>query len=378
MVLMKIYYWSPHLSNKVATVKAVLNSCKSLNNKKGFDAKIINVIGEWDEIDKKYRVDLIKKIKIYKYLPKQGFFYSRFSSIIIFVLSFFPLYFFIKKNKPNFLIVHLLTSIPIILSNFFRLETKIILRISGFPRLNSFRKFIWKNLGKKISFITTPTIETKKKLQKEKIFKAKKLFLLRDPILRKIKIFTKNFKNFERRQKFLAIGRLSKQKNFEFLINAFEKILKKNKNFQLKIVGEGEERHNLQNLINNKNIQKKIKLIGYRKNIEKYFKESDCFILTSLWEDPGFVLVEAGNNFIPIISSDCESGPKEISNYGKNMFLFKSNDQLDFFKVFQKFLSTKNHILKKKCIQLNKNLYQFSIDSHSKILSEYLLNEKKN
>jgi len=96
-----------------------------------------------------------------------------------------------------------------------------------------------------------------------------------------------------------------------------------------------------------------------------------------LWEDPGFVLIEAGNNFIPIISSNCESGPKEISNNGKNMFLFDSNNQLDFLRVFNKFLDIKSNILKKKCIQLNNNLSDYSIESHSKNLSKYLLNEKK-
>jgi len=373
---MKVYYWSPHLS-KVATVKAVFNSCKSLNKKKNFEAKIINVIGEWDNINKKYRIDLFKKIKIYKFLPKEGFFYSRLTSVIIFTLSFFPLYFLLKKKKPSFLIIHLLTSIPIILSNFFKLETKIILRISGFPKLNFFRKFIWGYMGKKISFITTPTLETKKKLEKQMIFKNKKLFLLKDPVLKKVKKFNNNLRNFDNRKKFLAVGRLSKQKNFKFLINAFEKILKKNKNFKLRIIGEGEQRQNLQSLIYKKKIEKKIQLIGYKKNIEKYYKESDCFISTSLWEDPGFVLIEAGNNFIPIISSNCESGPKEISNNGKNMFLFDSNNQLDFLRVFNKFLDIKSNILKKKCIQLNNNLSDYSIESHSKNLSKYLLNEKK-
>ena len=90
---MKVYYWSPHLS-KVATVKSVFNSCKSLNKKRGYRAKIINVIGEWDSIDKKYRIDLFRKFKIYKYIPKEGYFFSRLSSILIFLICFFPLYFF--------------------------------------------------------------------------------------------------------------------------------------------------------------------------------------------------------------------------------------------------------------------------------------------
>ena len=74
---MKVYYWSPHLS-KVATVKSVLNSCKSLNKEKGFETKIINVAGEWDDIKKKYRVDLFHKFKFYKFIPKNGYFFIDF------------------------------------------------------------------------------------------------------------------------------------------------------------------------------------------------------------------------------------------------------------------------------------------------------------
>lgn len=71
---MKVYYWSPHLS-KVATVKSVFNSCKSINQKKLYNAKIINAIGEWDHLDKRYRIDLFQKFKIYRYIPRTGFFF---------------------------------------------------------------------------------------------------------------------------------------------------------------------------------------------------------------------------------------------------------------------------------------------------------------
>ena len=144
---MKVYYWSPHLS-KVATVKSVINSCIYLNKIKSVDAKIINVVGEWDFISKKYRIDLLRNLKIYRFLPKEGYFNSRLSSVFNFLISFFPLYFFLRKNKPDFLIVHLLTSIPIMLNNLFNLNSKIILRISGLPQLN-FSENIFGNIQKK-------------------------------------------------------------------------------------------------------------------------------------------------------------------------------------------------------------------------------------
>ena len=53
---------------------------------------------------------------------------------------------------------------------------------------------------------------------------------------------------------------------------------------------------------------------------------SKAFVLTSLWEDPGFVLIEAALNNVPIISSDCKSGPKEIIIDNNGGFLFKNNN----------------------------------------------------
>ena len=76
-------------------------------------------------------------------------------------------------------------------------------------------------------------------------------------------------------------------------------------------------------MINSKNLEKNIKLVGFKKNVQKLYKDHDCFVLSSLWEDPGFVLVEAASNLIPVISSNCESGPKEISMNGKNFFYLK-------------------------------------------------------
>ena len=125
-------------------------------------------------------------------------------------------------------------------------------------------------------------------------------------------MLSKNIRNYNKRKKFLAIGRLTKQKNFSFLIECFEIIISKDNNITLTIAGEGEEKNKLIEMINSKNLEKNIKLVGFKKNVQKLYKDHDCFVLSSLWEDPGFVLVEAASNLIPVISSNCESGPKKF------------------------------------------------------------------
>ena len=177
-----IYYWSPALS-KVATCKAVINSVYSFNKySKDCVSYLIDACGEWEPykseiFDKK--INLLKlNIKYFKLLFKDGYLASRISYLLIFFLSFFSLYNFLKKNKPDYLIVHLITSLPLILFNLFNFETKLILRISGLPKLNFFRRTLWKISNRFIYRVTCPTNETKINLIKQGIFNQDKIFLL--------------------------------------------------------------------------------------------------------------------------------------------------------------------------------------------------------
>ena len=126
-----VYYWSPCLT-PVGTVKSTLNSAISLSKyNNDFDVKILNVFGEWNEHKKfleKNGIELINlnSFSYKKFLPRYGFIGSRFSYIVIMLFSFFPLLKLLKKNKPDYLIIHLLTFIPLILFNLFKFQSKLI------------------------------------------------------------------------------------------------------------------------------------------------------------------------------------------------------------------------------------------------------------
>ena len=106
---------------------------------------------------------------------------------------------------------------------------------------------------------------------------------------------------------------------------------------------------------------------------------SECFVLTSLWEDPGFVILEAALSNLPIISSNCPNGPSEILSNGKNGFLFKNNDLSDFLSKFDEFKNTTEHELKKKRILAKKQVKMFTQFAHFKSLENIIeLNGKRN
>ena len=371
---MKIYYWSPFLS-KIATVSSVIKSIEAIKNysKKNVDLSIIDSVGEWEQIQEKTKnIKIIKLYKksIIKRLPKGGFLRSRFTQLVIFFLSFFRLIHLLKKDQPDYLIGHLIVSLPLAVMTLIQSETKLIIRISGLPKLNIFRKIYWKFFGKKVYKVTCPTIATFERLKLLNIFDQKKLHLLHDHVISpKTIVFKKNEpinSRYDNKKIIIAIGRLTKQKNFSFLLHCFALIKKKHPDYHLLILGSGEEQNKLKQIIHNLKISNNVDLLGFEENPYKYLNKAECFILSSLWEDPGFALLEAAYLNIPIIASNCPNGPEEILQNGLGGFLFENNNQKQLVKAFDRFCQTSKIDLKIKKIKSKKSTKAFTKFDHFK------------
>ena len=170
---------------------------------------------------------------------------------------------------------------------------------------------------------------------------------------------------------YLAIGRLTKQKNFAFLINSFQEITKKKNNIKLVILGKGENYNNLKLQINKLNLENNVFLEGHKRNVFKYFFNCKAFILSSLWEDPGFVIIEAMLSNTLILSSDCSSGPKEIVGNNRGV-LFNNNSQLDFIEKFNLINSISSKEKYKKKVNAKKFIKKFTLPYHYKNLTKII------
>ena len=369
---MKIYYWAPFLSN-IATVSSVIRSIESIKvyNKKNLEISIIDSVGEWDQIKEKVKdIGVIKLYKksLIKKIPKGGFLKSRFTQLFIFIYSFFKLLNLLKKKEPDYLIAHLIISLPLILMSFLKNKTKLIVRISGLPRLNFFRKIYWKFFSNNVYKVTCPTIATFEKLKLLKIFNVKKLHILQDPIISTKEINEKKREqievNFKNKKFILSIGRLTKQKNFSLLLNAFVDIKKKYPEYNLLILGKGEDQTKIEQIINSLNLSQSVNLLGYQKNVYKYLDKAKCFILSSLWEDPGFVLLEASYLNLPIISSNCPNGPSEILKNNERGFLFQNNNKEDLIRAFDDFHNCSKDLLKSKILKAKINSKKYTKFNH--------------
>ena len=126
----------------------------------------------------------------------------------------------------------------------------------------------------------------------------------------------------------VTVGRLVKQKNYFNLITAF-KILLESKiinNINLVIIGEGKEKNNIIELINQLKINNYVYLTGFLRNPFPIIKNSIAVVLASDWEGLPTILIEALSLKKQIVSTDCPSGPREILDHGKYGLLVPVNN----------------------------------------------------
>jgi len=184
----------------------------------------------------------------------------------------------------------------------------------------------------------------------------------------------KYFKNFNG-LKILNIGRLTDQKDQITLLKSLKLLLIKNVSFKCCIIGSGVNKMLLKNYINSEKLNNSVKLLGYKKEAENYLPSSDLFVLTSKFEGSPNVLIEAQSKNVPIISSDCPTGPKEILLNGKLGDLFKVGDYKKLFFLIQDFLKNKKKLINKSR-KAKKYLKRFNLNSncekYNKIISNHL------
>lgn len=125
---------------------------------------------------------------------------------------------------------------------------------------------------------------------------------------------------------FLFFGRIEdKVKNLTLLIEAFELSNLKEQNGNLLIIGDGSDKEMILNTINNKNLSNFVHLLPFQKNIVPYIQNARCTVLTSYFEGFPMSLVESLSAGTPIISVDCETGPREIIQNNINGLLVENH-----------------------------------------------------
>ncbi|MEH7086684.1 glycosyltransferase [Neobacillus drentensis] len=164
-------------------------------------------------------------------------------------------------------------------------------------------------------------------------------------------------------QNIVSIGRLTYQKGFDILIEAFKVVVDHNPNTKLTILGEGPLKKELLDLADNLGIINNINFEGFKENPYPYLSNSDVFVLSSRWEGFPNVLLEAlacGSN---IVSTNCKSGPSEIIGDNKyGLLVEEENAEL----LAQNIIN-----MLKKAPQTKQNMDQSLIYDIKNIVTQY-------
>ena len=251
----------------------------------------------------------------------------------------------IKSISPDIIISFMTYTsfwiIPILY--LFKKNIPLIISVNANPDSQYKKKFYFKYFMKflfplkKVTAVVPVSIELKTVLaQKYRINKLKILPIyigvniekIKRMALEKIDNHEKVFNN-PNIIKFITLGRLSGEKGHKYLIEAFTKVLKEIPNSRLFIIGEGKARFQIEKIIQERNLTNSVTLMGFLHNPYNYISKSDIFVLPSLSEGLPYALIEALICKIPIVSTNCETGPNEILENGKYGILTKVADSQD-------------------------------------------------
>lgn len=198
------------------------------------------------------------------------------------------------------------------------------------------------------------------------VFNKKKIYQIYNPYLKKI-----NKKNYLKKKYIINIGRLRKQKDHKTLLLAFQIFLKKKKDYKLIILGHGNLEANLKKLSKKLKISNKVIFKGWTKDTLTYLKKSKIFVLSSVYEGLGNVLIDAINFNVPCISTNCKSGPSEILLNGKGGYLVKIRKP--YLLAEKMLLSIDNYnVSLSKNARAKSKLDRFYISKNSKKYFTYL------
>jgi N-acetylgalactosamine-N,N'-diacetylbacillosaminyl-diphospho-undecaprenol 4-alpha-N-acetylgalactosaminyltransferase len=231
-------------------------------------------------------------------------------------------------NRPNYINI---------LAKLFGMKSKVLISERIAPsqeyKTNTLKdkisRFLIKNLYSKANLIIPNAEGIKSDLINNFEIDKNLIKVINNPVdIEKIENLKKEEVEFrDKTFSFITIGRMQYQKNHKLLIDAIKDI-----DAKLYIIGDGELRYDLELKIDSLELLDKVVLLGRQSNPYKYISQADCFVFSSNYEGFPNVLLEALACGLPVISTDCQSGPREIlaPNSDINFQLQESIEKVEY------------------------------------------------
>lgn len=330
--LPNILFILPNL-NAGGAERVIVNIIRSLNcSEYNIYLVLINKIGELIEL-------VPTKVKIIDL----GINRTRYSflKLLLVIHKIKPELIFSSTNRTNILILAI--------SYFLTCKSKIIIREPNSPyaqyilkQLPQYYIFFIKLLYHKADIIIAQTEAMKNEINKYFKISTNKIRVVINPIDyeyidSKVKInknpYPQEYVNV------VASGRIDKQKGFDFLIKSFKRVINKNNNFRLYILGKegnGKYKRNLVSLINDLELNSHIFFKGFQSNPFVYYKYADLFVLSSRWEGLPNVILESLYLNTPVIVTNCIPFFNEILVIGQDGYIVEFGNEKELaYRILQ-------------------------------------------
>ncbi|MEG2869710.1 MAG: glycosyltransferase family 4 protein [Terrisporobacter sp.] len=165
----------------------------------------------------------------------------------------------------------------------------------------------------------------------------------------------------------ISVGRLSKEKGYDDLIDIFRLVMEKKPDWVLNIIGDGDQREALEEQIDKRNMETSVILHGYRdkKYIDNMLLKSSIYAMASHEESFGIVLIEAQAFGVPCVAFDSAKGALEIIENNTNGYLIENRDKQEMANKLIKLIEDKE-LRDSMGRESKKNSYKFSKENISK------------
>lgn len=270
--------------------------------------------------------DEVEVIYISNKSPRNGI-----GKLILLPKALWKYYFVLEKRQVEVSISFL--TIPNILNSCIKLlkhNIRIVISERNYPsieyRSSSFRFFLYKKALK--YFYSLPDVLFSNSIKinedlKENFEVKREMHVIYNPIKLPVERINPQKIRPGSALRIVTVGRLIKTKNQEMIINALANI--KDRNIKLTIVGDGPLRNYLSKLLRELCVKENVEFTGNIINVNEILMRHHCFVLTSVSEGFPNALLEAMAIGLPVISTNCMSGPLEILNENKDVLILNGD-----------------------------------------------------
>lgn len=245
---------------------------------------------------------------------------------------------YLLRREPDVLVTGLLSGIAAGICHALPVKTETVISVQGLPQRDRIRTIIWPRIYPATEAVVAPVDSVAARTAEVAKMPRQDVDVIPNPVVNKKLLnqcrTTPDHPWFDGEDPIIvSVGRQTRQKDFSTLLRAFAQV-REDRRAKLLVPGkEGDETDRLRTLTAKLGLEDDVEFTGFVDNPYAYMNGADVFVLSSKWEGPGHVIVEALAAGTPVVSTDCPSGPRDLLRDGEAGVLVPVGDDTAMSKA---------------------------------------------